>query len=180
MQTKQMFKAAGFTIVELVVVIILLGILAATALPRFIDLDDEANAAAFSGVLGGFQTGVALYHAQYMANGEPPAGTQIPEFSDLRTNAQGYPYSTTSTTGNVIATNADCSTVFQGLLQAGPTVSVAPVTTATNTDYAAARESDTSCAFYYTGQNNNTGETIPMLRYNAFNGVVSRDTYTIP
>ena len=57
----------GFTIVELVVVIILLGILAATALPRFMDVNDEAHQAVVEGVSGSLQTGISLYRAQWIA-----------------------------------------------------------------------------------------------------------------
>ena len=62
-------KQAGFTLIELVVVIVILGLLAATALPKFINVTNNARIASLQGVAGGLRSAASLAQAQYVLNG---------------------------------------------------------------------------------------------------------------
>ena len=64
-----MFQRKGFTLIELIMVIVILGILSAVALPKFFDLSSQAKVAAEKGVVGGVRAGIATYYANACAGG---------------------------------------------------------------------------------------------------------------
>ena len=180
-------KHSGFTIVELVVVIILLGILAATALPRFIDIEDDAHEAAFEGVRGSLQTGISLYHAKVVATDTAADGIPLPDdFSGLRTNADGYPYGTddNSGSGSDVADSGDCAAVFSNVQQAGaPTVTSTAAqgdvdTAGAGFDYVAVLVGG-SCVFHYTGETTAVGEDVRTLTYDPTSGQVVTGLFTL-
>ncbi len=104
-----MKRQTGFTLIELVMVIVILGILAAAALPKFVNLKGEAQTAALEGVAGSLNSALAMNRAIRGLN--PNSGV-------------------TTVQGNA-GVNQACTIIFNGILQGGLPE---PYFTATNTE----------------------------------------------
>lgn len=88
-------KQQGFTLIELIVVITILGILAAFALPRFVNLQSDARVATLNGLSGSLKSASAMVHAKALIAGQTGAtGTIAADGANIST-VYGYPAATT-------------------------------------------------------------------------------------
>ena len=99
----------GFTLIELVMVIVILGVLAAVAIPKFVDLKGDAVSAATAGVAGALSSAAAINYASRSAN--VARGNAVANCTDVATSLQGgLPTGYTITAGAVAAgASATCT-----------------------------------------------------------------------
>jgi MSHA pilin protein MshA len=102
----------GFTIIELVIVIVILGILAAFAIPRFVNLGSSAKTSAIQGMTGSVRSASALAHSQWLASGSTGTSGTITVDGNPITMLYGYPTGTgivgmiQDTSGYAVSTSA--------------------------------------------------------------------------
>ena len=166
---------SGFTLIELVVVIVILGIIAAFALPRFADLQDEAELSTLEYTASSLKVGVDTVKVVFNSKGHSTRTQNLVGFGDgtIDTNNIGYPIGTTKGIGNenIGVGNAGCIGVWEGILQAPPSVAVGN----NNSDYRAYRHTGNKvCSYAYRLNGDTAGRNNSQLviRYDSRDGTV--------
>ncbi|MCH2039181.1 MAG: prepilin-type N-terminal cleavage/methylation domain-containing protein [Saccharospirillaceae bacterium] len=165
----------GFTLVELIITLVVVGVLAAIVFPRASDLSEEAAIAKAQGVAGSLRSVVNTVKAIFLSQGHTIRVQDLQGFgnNNVDTNNSGYPIGIDKGNGNenVGRNQKGCDELWDGLLVDAPTTAF----NNNSQDYRSFRHtSNKICSYVYRRNgdsgNQNTGQII--IRYDSRDGTV--------
>lgn len=116
-------KQQGFTLIELVIVVIILGLIGAAAVPRFLDATDDARDASIEGVAGGFASAVGLARAQWELLGRPSVANAINyDGVNVFLSNEGYPTAISQARNATQMSATHCSDIFGTIINSSPSI----------------------------------------------------------
>jgi len=153
-QTK---KEKGFTLIELVMVIVILGILAAFALPRFANFGTEARVASINGLAGSMRSAASIAHARQQADGGD-SGDSVTLEGQTVTMVAGFPTADSDGIAQAAQISDEYTSVDAGGDAAGDSITyyIAPDEGSATTDTA------DQCRVTYQAANDTSGSEAPI------------------
>ncbi|GAA5216268.1 prepilin-type N-terminal cleavage/methylation domain-containing protein [Corallincola platygyrae] len=177
-----MKRRFGFTLIELVVVLLVVSILAVVAISKFINLSDDADRSQVAAVKASFAQAIDFSHFRWQTTNTNGPLNDLPDYAggELDMNAEGYPLGIDKNNPmgaprNVGRGDAGCTSLWTTLLDNPPTVSLN-----NDADYQAYRQRDSNgdrsiCTFVYRANGDDAAPDSALLaiEYRSVDGTVT-------
>ena len=138
-------RQVGMTLIELIMVVVIVGLLAAFAVPKYVNLKVDSENASVLGTYGALKSSFKMVHAQWVAE-QKPSSITLKDGSTINMTTQGYPV-----TAGGVNSNAGCASLWNDLLDEHPDATQWMSAGIVNDDSYYAYGSGSLCLYLYRG-----------------------------